>query len=634
MNHAPLEHGEATTDVVGWLDAEGSPRTGAMCEHFPRFGRVFVPQHITSQIPIADCAVLDVEMDEHPHEKHNWHATNFVARTYEVLGSPPTVTGPFELFQWCKQPHSTKNGQNDILVELIDGSFVGPFFPLKADSTIKPKSPIVSQWRKQDICKISLPNNGRSIAYPVSAPNRELTFDPTDAIKRLLKLSKENHDLTWLSRDKITQLSLLLTSLIEGGACLWVKDIVQKGLEDSIALADSAQTICESLLSHPLVEARVAEWKTTISAEQRSLAESELARRERAVAGCEKKLADINSETVERAKKLEWLTSEVQRLQSEIEFRQAQAQKSFANEIKRLSEEPTSLLLLRSLLGTSGTPSSGQNLPSLQITEAAAIPARQKADSLSKALSNNLNDCGLAGGESVGLAIAGAIEAGQPVYFHGPFARLLCDAAAESLARPSRLIAETSAGILVPTIWPPIPTDTSVIIHNINMASPELVFGTMIKTVLEQVASGRRGKVDVLATTCGESHFLTMETMPFGPIIDTNLLSFNRRRGCKPIFSEPDLSINSERARDAESPIERQEIEKWDKALAALWHGPFELALKNAGLCLDALLAEDSRSTSVEYLVVWWLAPRASQFKLADLEPNFKRRLETFGLSG
>jgi hypothetical protein len=618
---------------VGWLDAQGGPKTGLMRDDFPRFGRVFVPSNVTSQIALDDCAVLDVEKDEYPHERHNWHATNFVARTYEVMSAPPTVSNCFELFLWCKNPHSKKNGRHsELLIQLHDGSYVGPFSPPQAESPIKPKNAVVSQWRNQDVCKVLLPNIDRSIAYPVSPPERELTFDPTDAIKRLLKLSKENHSLAWLSRDKITELSFLLVSLNEGGPNLWVKSIILNGLEQSASLADSAQSICESLLSHPSLAPCVAEWKATIAAEQRGLAESQLKRRETAVVEREKKLVDIDFTTNERMKKADLLASEIQMLDAELVTKQSQAQEAFGKEVARLANEPTQLLLLRRLLGTDSSASQTANFPSLRITAATDAPIRPNANSLVEALSNNLKNCGVVGSASVALAVAAAIEAGQPVYFHGPFARLLCDAAADGLARPSYLIAETAAGILTPTLWPDSEKDTAVVIHNLNMASTELVFGSMMKSVLEQIASGRRGLLDVLATTCAEPHFLTLESLPFGPVIDSSRLSFCRVTLQKPNLREPDLAKAPLQIREALAPIDREEIEKWHKSFSDLWRGPFELALRNAGRSIEILLGEDSASTAVEYLIAWWLSPRVSTFKHEELEPNLKRRLEHLGI--
>lgn len=628
MNHGPLEHGEATTDVVGWLDAQDGPKTGFMRDHFPRFGRVFVPSHVTAQILLDDCAVLDVEKDEHPHEKHNWYATNFVARTYDIVSAPPTVSNYLELFRWCKTPQSKKTGRhNELLVQLYDGSYVGPFSPLHGESPIKPKNSVISQWRSQHICKISLPNNGRCVAYPVAAPDRELTFDPSDAIKRLLKLSKENHSLAWLSRDKITELSLLLVSLNEGEASLWVKGFISNGLEQSASIADSAQSICESLLSHPSLAPRVAEWKATIAAEQRSLVESQLKRREAAVAEREKKFVDIELTTNERMKKAESLASEIQKLDAALVAKRSEAQESFAREVARLADDPTSLLVLRSLLGTASPAPQAQNFPSLQIATADA-PKHPNANSLVQALSNNLKNCGVSN-SSVALAIAAAIEAGQPVYFHGPFARLLCDSAAESLARPFYLTAETAVGILTPTLWPDQAGDKTIVIHNLNMASPELVFGSMMKVVLRQVASGCRGSVDVFATTSTEPHFsLTFESLPFGPIIDTSRLSFGRVAFQKETLREPEVAKATSHNRETLTPIDREEVEKWHKSFSNLWRGPFELALRSAGRSVERLLGEESPNTAVEYLIAWWLLPRLAAFNLEELEPNLRRRLE------
>lgn len=631
MSFPPFEQGDAIPDVLAWLDAPGAPIDTKLREHFPTTGRVFAPQRIASNIPTHECGILEVSTDDRHHEKHHWHATAFLARAFEVLVAPRNVNTLFDLYSWCRYLELNSPGvAAEFIVELANGFFFGPFVA-QGSRGIKPKSQTtIFQWASTSICKVSLPNSHRFVAYPFSLHSYEILFDPTDAVRRILRVTKEAHEINWLSRDKLGQLASFLGNNGPDGISPWVSELVRSVLVQTEILIEAGDELFNTLLCHPAIQDRLKQWRLEIAQEQKQIATDALSERETAIAQREAQKAQLEADLANGKERHSQINAEIAALTDQIQARRDEASKAFSTEVARLTDDPTSLIVLRSLFAEHNRPSDF-GFPKLAVECVEKERDRPATESLIEALESNFRRIGLKQERWLAVTIAAAINAGQPVYILGNASALLCEAISASLKRPKTVKARCAAGILTPMQWPEEAGDSVLQIEWLNMSASEIVFGSLYSKIVQQTSSGQRGGIDVVATCTNDNSFMPLSGLLSGPIINADILSYSRPRLDLPVVTEPEWE--SERVGSSNDSIEKNRIGKWHSGFDALCRGPFWLSVQNVSRVLEEYLRTEDLIGPEELLIAWWFFPRVPDFSFDGLEGHHRERLKPLELT-
>ena len=127
-------------------------------------------------------------------------------------------------------------------------------------------------------------------------------------------------------------------------------------------------------------------------------------------------------------------------------------------------------------------------------------------------------------------SVRAALAAGQLISFRSPFSDILAEAVASALGQPVIFCADVPAGLLDPVDWNSLLDDdqkkSPIILQAANRSDISLVLGSMRVRLFREAIGFEKPSTIVLITLEARAEMRVEDDVPFGPIIDDQLLKF------------------------------------------------------------------------------------------------------------
>jgi hypothetical protein len=525
----------AFPSVRVWIDSPNGSQTHGLRQLFPDRGTVFLHvsacggQHpVQNQLGLFNC-------EPSPGEKAEWRVVSTSPHLARVVNSPFSENGAAEIafWEWLAAPKNgaTCNillGDGGVYVRRGKSELVGPLF-LGADGKLVTRKQV---FRFDGAEVFNVEAGGQRwelVDSEVLQKGRPLILDPRDAIQRRLRLAHESVHLEWLSRGKMQELSAALAGVTASDGSEWIMDHLPRALEVLSSSGGLDAKLAAAILQLKAVGDVLEEaWKKN-HAEAVKKAEAEIESLKSTAGVIRKTIEGLNGEvSVLRLEEIS-LENALAELKGKIDAAQAEAQRVFDAELKRLAQSPASLALLGAWTSGGGK-AADRAEPRIRVQRWGG--ERSEATDLVTALVGNLKACGLSPTSATEVAgvCAATLAAGQPIAFRSLCADLLAEAVAAVLGGASVVLADVPAGLLDSVDWEPlIPAEDRgqpLIIQAANRSDLQLVLGSLRPGILRRTFGLQKPGEVVMLTLEASGDMQVQPDLQFGALIDDRVLRF------------------------------------------------------------------------------------------------------------
>ena len=502
-----------------WIRGPNDYETVGLEQSFPERGTVYL--HVSAcdnQHPQLNQVGL-FECMESPGQSASWRVTSTLRHLAKVVDCPVLERKPDQLafWEWLlayreATPGNILLSQGIVYVRRGRRELVGPFTALPDGKLVPREQTFLFEGVDAVVVEVA----GRRYGFidaQLLPKGKPLLLDPREAIHRRLKLVNRTGQLEWLSRGKVQELTNALAGLSVSDGSEWVMESLPRALEVLGSVGQFDEKVAEAILQiKTLDDALEAAWKKK-HGDAVKKAEAEIEGLKNVASGIRRTIGDLDNEVSGLR-------------QEKVSLENAQAQKVFEAELKRLAQSPVSL----ALFGAWSAGGSRGAEPRMRVQRWGS--ERAVATNFQAALMGNLKACGLSPScaSEVANVCAASVAAGQPIAISSLCADVLAEAVAAALGGTSVVWGDVPAGLLDAVDWEPlIPAEDRgqpVVIQAANRSDLQLVLGSFRPGVLRRAFGLERPGHIVLLTLEPSGDMQVQPELAFGALIDDRVLKF------------------------------------------------------------------------------------------------------------